>query len=86
MTLHARIEEYRKKDPGLGDSLLAVKWLGNAGSHATLTRNDVFDALDMVEHVLDEVFTQRAKTVAKLAKKINKARGPARPGRTRRRR
>lgn len=86
LSLHKRIEEYRLKDPGLGESLLAAKWLGNAGSHATLTRNDVFDALDMVEYVLDEVYTQRAKAVAKLAKKINKARGPARPGRTRGRR
>lgn len=31
--LHARIEEFRKKDAETADYLLALKWLGNVGSH-----------------------------------------------------
>src|SRR5262245_32794327 len=32
--LHDRIEKFKSVEPELGDSLMAIKWLGNEGSHA----------------------------------------------------
>jgi hypothetical protein len=81
LTLHARIELFKQKRPDLGDQLLAVKWLGNAGSHSELTRDDVFDALDIVSHVLDELYVQRTRHVVQLTKQINRRKGPRRAGR-----
>jgi hypothetical protein len=79
LTLHKRIEGLASRDKPLSDSLLAVKWLGNAGSHSdVLTRNEVFDALDILEAALDELFTKKGKVLKALVKKINQKKGPVR--------
>lgn len=54
ISTHSRIEEFRKIDPENGDALLAVKWLGNSSSHpGGLSRDDVLNAFDMIEFVLE---------------------------------
>lgn len=53
ISLDSRIKEFQGKDPKNAELLLAVKWLGNSGSHAGgLTRDDVLDAFDLIELVL----------------------------------
>lgn len=85
LKLHERIEIFRRLRPELADALMAVKWLGNTGVHeSALTRDDVFDGYDIVEHVLDELLTERTARVQKLAKAINRRRGPRRVKRPRR--
>ena len=55
---------------------MAVKWIGNDGSHeGDLSQNDLLDVFEILNYVLDEMYEQRAKNVAKLATKINKAKG-----------
>jgi hypothetical protein len=40
LTLHARLIKYRAKRPDVADKLMAIKWLGNAGTHTrTLSHN-----------------------------------------------
>jgi len=77
ITLHSRIEEFAKIDPENGDILLATKWLGNSGSHAGgITRDDVLDAFDMVEYVLESRFgTTKKDLMAKVAA-VNAKKGP----------
>jgi len=60
--------------------MLAIKWLGNAGSHAegAVTLDDVMDAYDLIDHVLQELYTQKARKAKALAKLINKKKGPKR--------
>lgn len=76
--LHKRIEEFRSSDQENGDVLLATKWLGNTGSHTGgIGREDVFDAFDMIEFVLENRYgTAKAELLAKAAA-INAAKGPA---------
>lgn len=77
LKLHHRIERYASKRPDLADPLLAVKWLGNAGSHATpLSRDDVLDGYEIMEHVLDELYVRRARRVGALSREINRRKGP----------
>lgn len=77
LSLHRRVEIFQKQDEALGSSLLALKWIGNTGSHTgDLTREDLFDAFEILNHVLDEVITKRTKRIADLTKKINKTKGP----------
>jgi len=82
LSLHKRIELFRDKNvknKKLGDALLAIKWLGNAGSHSTkLTMSDVLDAFELLEHVLEELIHNRTNKLGKLAKEIIKSRGPVR--------
>lgn len=77
LSLHNRIEEFKKKSSALADLLMAIKWLGNAGSHITaITSNDILDAYEMMEHLLAEIYDPPAKNLAKLAKQINQSKRP----------
>ena len=76
-SLHNRIEWYTHADRVLRDRLLAIKWLGNEGSHAgVLTLIDTFDCHDLLESVLVHIFADHQRRLDILAKVINKARGP----------
>ncbi len=78
LNLHSRISLLPAKYSELGELLLAIKWLGNAGSHAdsVVTIDDVMDAYELIDHVLQELYTQKAKKAKALAKLINKKKGP----------
>jgi hypothetical protein len=74
---HDRIEEFRKTDAENGDALLAVKWLGNSSSHpGGLTRENVLDAFDIIEHVFENRYgVEKPNLKAKIAA-IIAAKGP----------
>ncbi len=78
INLHQRIESLKDYKPELVDLFFAIKFIGNAGSHSTdiLTKEDVIDAFALLEKVLNEIFDDKDKTVKKIAKEINKRRGP----------
>jgi hypothetical protein len=77
LTLHKRIELLSKRDPDASELLLAVKWIGNAGVHSgALTQLEVMDALDILESALESLFNSHNRRVKKLAKRINKRKGP----------
>lgn len=78
LALHDRILGMPAKYKALTDPLLAIKWLGNVGSHTDkITRDDVFDALDILEHVLEELFDKHRRKLRTLVQAINKEKGPA---------
>ncbi len=80
LKLHGRIERFGKKgatQADIGEHLMAVKWLGNAGSHQgeALTRADTEMAFDQIEHILAEVYGRRTESLKAAAKAINKKGG-----------
>ena len=75
-TLHDRLELFAKRRPEIKETLMAVKWLGNAGTHDVLTHENVLDAFELLDHTLDEVYQQRSKRILRTAKAINRAKGP----------
>ena len=79
INLHQRIALLPQKYQGLQDILTAIKWLGNAGSHANKppSADDVLNAYELLEHVLAEVYAPKAKHLEAIAKKVNKKKGPA---------
>ncbi|RMG98211.1 MAG: DUF4145 domain-containing protein [Chloroflexi bacterium] len=73
LTLHERIELLRPKNPDVCDQLIAIKWVGNTGSHSTFaTTSDLLDVFEILEHALSEIVSERSKQVSKLAKKLTK--------------
>jgi len=76
--LHHRITLIPPKYEDISDLLLAVKWLGNAGSHDgdNPSKADMHIAYDLLEHVLSEIYDEKGKNLAKVAKKVNKRKGP----------
>lgn len=77
LTLHARIEKYRAREPHLAEEMMAVKWLGNAGSHAAseLDADAVCDGFDLLEHVLEEVYARRTRTLARIRRDLIRRKG-----------
>ena len=49
--LHGRLKRFEKTNKTIADRLMAIKWLGNTGSHQSdeVTRDDILDALDLLE-------------------------------------
>ena len=75
ISTHQRIKILPSKYADLKDLLFAIKWLGNDASHPKgVSMDDVMDAYDIFENVLNEVFNTKSREVKKLAKKINKKR------------
>lgn len=73
LSLHKRIEEFAGSNRILGAQLMALKWLGNVGSHdAHATRDDLLDAFEIFENVLGELIEERSKRVSQLAKTLHK--------------
>jgi hypothetical protein len=77
LTLHKRIEIYAAGEPTIGSQLMALKWLGNTGSHGNRTSiDDLLDAYEILEHCLMEVIEMKTQKIAELAAKLNKKHSP----------
>jgi hypothetical protein len=83
LPLHFRIDTLPTKYIALKKALLAIKWLGNAGSHPgeSLEKDDVLDAYEILEHLLNDLYNPKKATVEKLVQAINKKKGPLAKGR-----
>jgi Domain of unknown function (DUF4145) len=78
LSLHARLEKFKQKDPSSAEYLFAIKWLGNAGSHANLdelSRDELLDGFDLFELVMERVYVRREEHLKKIAKAITSRKG-----------
>lgn len=77
LALHSRIELLGKKIPALRDHLIAIKWIGNSGSHiGKLERVDLIDAFNLLEYSIEKLYDGREKHLKKISKQINKTKSP----------
>jgi Domain of unknown function (DUF4145) len=81
MGLHERIEKLEQDKPKLKQichRMMAVKHLGNAGSHpgVEVDAKDVFDGFDILERVLFDMYSGNESELAKTVAQINKRKGP----------
>ena len=79
LSLHDRILEYHPKNPHIGEQLLAIKWLGNVGSHGNgLSKDDLIDDFEMIQFVFEELFERTRERLSTMAKKIIRKKGSIR--------
>lgn len=78
MNLHERLLLLPKKYTHIKEHLIAVKWLGNAGSHSggSVTQYDVSDAYELLEFALRAIYDDSAKKLTMFANRVNKRKGP----------
>jgi len=78
--LHGRLKRFEKTDKIIADRLMAIKWLGNTGSHQSdeVTRDDILDALEILEDALVELFDQRTRRLAALTRSLMRRHEPSR--------
>lgn len=80
LKLHRRIELFTKQNEIVGGQLMALKWLGNTGSHGSnVTKTDLIDGLELLEHSLVEILEKRSEKMAALAKKLLGRHAPKAP-------
>ncbi|WP_460358255.1 DUF4145 domain-containing protein [Actinoallomurus acanthiterrae] len=80
LTTHARIELFAAKNPDAAKMLMAVKWIGNSGSHDSGLRvEDVLDGVELLSHAINLIYDRRVRELDKRAAKINAQRGVRRP-------
>ncbi|SEO01510.1 protein of unknown function [Actinacidiphila rubida] len=75
-TAHKRIELFKERKPKFADAadlLMAVKWIGNDGSHGNeLGVGDVLDGVELLNHALELTYDTSAADLRKRAAAINK--------------
>ena len=77
LKLHDRLVRFGARKPELSEALMAVKWLGNAGSHSSpVTHEDILDGFEIVELVLEKLYSQREQRVKALSRAINRRKAP----------
>lgn len=78
--LHKRIDLLPSSYGHLKELIQAIKWLGNAGSHASdeIDQSDVLDSYSLFEHSLNQIYNSNHKRLQAIAKSVNRRRGPIR--------
>ncbi len=77
LSLHERIELFQIKNSEVANYLMAIKWIGNAGSHeGEVTNEDLLDGFELLKHSLEKLYASHDKEIAHLTKQINKRRKP----------
>ena len=77
VSLGTRINSYRDLNPENADRADALRWIGNFGSHReTLTKDDLFDAYDILEVLLEDLYVGHQRSVRQLVEQINESRRP----------
>lgn len=74
LKLHQRIDKFKSKQPEIANYLLALKWIGNQGSHSSskLSRKELIDAYRILEVSLVDLYDKTRIVVNRLTNKINK--------------
>lgn len=77
LPLHGRIDLFGKKFPLIKDHLLAIKWIGNSGSHVgKLERIDLIDAFILLEYSVEKLYDDKEKILQQISKQIIKSKRP----------
>lgn len=74
LSLHKRIELFRIKHPRIADALLALKWIGNEGSHSNedIGYDYTLDTFKILEFTLESLYKSKEKEISILIKEVNK--------------
>jgi len=77
--LHKKIENLASpKYDNIRDKCMALKWLGNDGSHCgnqKMTSDDVLDGYDLLSFVLDTLYTTKSNYINEIVIRLNENEG-----------
>ena len=73
LTLHNRIEEFKRKNKEVAEHFMAIKWIGNAGSHLTeLEHEDILNAFEMLQLTLKNLYDDDIKRINSIRRSYTK--------------
>jgi hypothetical protein len=73
LTTHQRIKEFEAKNSRAADQLMAMKWIGNIGSHerTPISLSTVLDGIEHFARALELIYDPRERTLDRRAALIN---------------
>ncbi|HAT3994257.1 TPA: DUF4145 domain-containing protein [Elizabethkingia anophelis] len=77
-SLHQRIENFKIKNHNQGELLMAIKWIGNSGSHSSdkISHDDLLDSYEILELLTEKLYGKHLQHIEKISKDINKKKKP----------
>lgn len=83
LTTHARIEAFALSNSEVADLLMAMKWIGNVGSHeiAPLPLAVVLDGIELFARAVHLLYDQTDSELQARAARINRGKGPGKTSR-----
>ena len=73
LSLHKRIELLKNSNPDQSSLLMAIKWMGNSGSHGNkVSLRDVLDAFEILEYSLPDLLEKKTNRLKDLADRLVK--------------
>lgn len=71
--LHNRLQQLPERYAGLSGALMAIKFLGNAGSHShdRISARDVEQAFEIIDYVLNDLFSGQRESVEILTRRLS---------------
>lgn len=74
--LDHRIKNFGKKEPEISKSLMALKWVGNIGSHTgTIQKKDILKTFQVLHFALVKLYDDKEKKIQNFVKQINQNKG-----------
>jgi hypothetical protein len=71
LSLDKRIDTFSQNDPANGPQMMALKWLGNVGSHTIdIQTDDLLSAFEVLEHLMSELIEKKSAYIAKAAAEL----------------
>lgn len=75
--LNDRIKRYIRINDDIGNKLLSIKWIGNAGSHSSdLEKEDLLDAYELLEYCLESLYSDKKERLDEMSQRINDSKSP----------
>lgn len=76
-SLHNRIENFKKQKKIFSELLLAIKFIGNEGSHiGNIELEDILDAYQILDEIIEIAYVKNRKKTHQIAKEINSLKKP----------
>ncbi|NUJ97362.1 DUF4145 domain-containing protein [Candidatus Gracilibacteria bacterium] len=77
LSLGDRINRYKENNEEQSERLLAIKWIGNDGSHSSckLHKEELLEVYEILESILEKVFSKKEERINKKVSEINKNKG-----------
>ncbi|MFH5834212.1 DUF4145 domain-containing protein [Halalkalibaculum sp. DA384] len=76
MNLHDRIRKFGKKEPEISNQLMALKHIGNEGSHSDdLDRENILKAFEVLHFSLTKLYSNKEQKIQQFITQINTNKG-----------
>jgi hypothetical protein len=77
LPLHDRILQFRKVNPAAADLLMAMKWIGNVGTHepSPLPLSAVLDGMELFARAIELIYDREGRALERRAAIINRRGG-----------